>query len=198
MKPKANTCTNDRSNAVGVCGECGSFLCEDCTNRFVDPAFRSFHPGGIQRLVAGVVLLAAVPFALYNFDIVGALYDAIWGHSVFLRKGLVQSSVILGVALLLGTWVRTGDSPGLITGNSHERLLCQSCYQNRRTAKLISRLVTVLAIVVIVWGVYTVATDGSRNPNGNLFFWELRRIAAGVGIYLLRDQITLVIEQLRR
>lgn len=192
-----NTCANDGNKPVGACGKCGDLLCGDCTERFKDPTFRTFQPGGLQTVLIGAVLLVGIPVFLTNYDVLSPIYEATLGYSVFLRKGLVQSSIILGFALLLGVWFKTGNTFGLTSSQSHERILCEDCFHEQRQARILYLAVVSIAGIIMLYGVYTVATDG-RNPNDGPFFWELRRIAFGAAIYLLRDEITLFVQQLRQ
>lgn len=193
-------CKNhQRDTAIGVCGTCGDPLCPDCTEKFTDPAFRTFKPGGLVTLIAGFVLLVGVPVFLLSIypDFVTDVSRLVFGGTVFLETGLVHSSVILGAALLLSVWFKHGDGIGLVSGQAHERILCDECYHERRQLTVISKLVLAIAAVIIIYGLYTVATDGSRNPNRPFFFREIRIIAAGIAIYVLRDEITLLLDQFR-
>lgn len=188
-----------RDAAVGVCGLCGTPVCHDCAKTLTDPLFQTFNPGGWTKLVGGVGLLVGVPAVLWFVypDLVLDVSNLIFGGTVFLKTGVLHSAIIIGAALLLSVWITTGDGFGFIKGYTHERILCEDCYHERKHVKFIRILVIGIAGLVALYGLYTVATDGSKNPNLPFFFREIRIVAVGVAVYILRDEITILIDQLR-
>ena len=192
---KQFTCKFDTNSAETVCGVCGTPQCSECINQVHDPSFLTFELSG-RTAGLGVGLLVGVPLLLEVFfpRLVIQITSLFYEYSLYLETGLIHSAILVGAALLLGVWYRQGD--GLLEPTSIKRSICDDCNRELKGDKRLYSVIVGLAVAIALVGLYVVATDG-RHPHGGPFLKEIRIISVGAVIYLLRDELYLVIHELR-
>lgn len=181
-------CVNDGDDATGVCGVCGSPLCTVCQSKRRDSRLASYVTGGGLKLVLAVALLVG-PFLLLNVLFPKAVLigsRAVFGRSLFLKSGLVNSGYVLGVALLFSIWYRPHDSllnVRLLDREGTERILCEDCVGDVQSQRVLHLAVQLVAGLLALVGVYLVFTSGLAD--------DLWVVALGAAVYLVRDEIVL-------
>lgn len=179
------------TQAEKVCGSCGTPLCDECAETIYDPTFSSFTTSGAtRRLVLGITLIVGMPIlhALVLGDLITQIRLMLFPtRGLFPRVGLVHSSVILGMALLLTVWFRKGDivEEPLMLRQGSERTLCEDCTGGERLRRYLQLAVAGVALIIVLYGAYRLVTALNLAP--------LRVIAIGGAVYILRDTLVALV-----
>lgn len=173
--------------ATAVCGNCGDPLCDECRDTAYDPSFVTFLSGkGSTRLTFGVFLLIGIPvlYPIALADMIAAVrVELAPTHGLFAGKGLVPFSILVGFALLISVWFKEGSlfQPPFLVRQGSERYLCEDCISQVSRRNWITKIVSGLAAVVILAGLYRMVTAQNLVP--------LRLIGLGVALLILKDDI---------
>lgn len=195
-------CYRDTDEAEAVCGECGEPVCGPVMKgtpwellhsvftayghgrEFHDATF-SHYESGLRRVVLlvglfGVSLLFSVIFPRAIPTVVSAVFPT----PIELKPAIVQSSAILGVALLLTLRYQRGDHKTrfrIRVRRTTDRVLCDGCFEDSLVQLALAYVVTAVIVVLVAVGLQDVLVQGSALP--------LRIVALGVGLGVLRDDI---------
>ncbi|MFC7228464.1 hypothetical protein N0B31_13715 [Salinirubellus salinus] len=181
-------CVNDGDDATGVCGVCGSPLCTACQSERRDSRLATYTSGAGLRLALAVAVLVG-PFLLLNVVFPNAVLigsRALFGRSLFLKAGLVNSGYVLGLALLFSVWYRPHDSllnVRVLDREGTARILCEDCVGDVQSQRVLHLGVQLVAGLLALGGVYLVFTSGLAD--------DLWVVALGGAVYVVRDEIVL-------
>ncbi|MFB6171895.1 MAG: hypothetical protein ABEJ23_05125 [Haloarculaceae archaeon] len=184
-------CAEHGDRAVGVCGVCGTPVCTDGASEVTDATLPDYERSGSRRVLLGLVLAVGVPlvFSVLFPRLLGTLTRPLFQKPLYLKGGLVPSSVLIGLALLATVRYRVADQTlDLFVRRSVERTVCSECKRTKNTQRYVRYAVVAIAALLVVYGLY-------RSVPG-LFFQPLTYTGVGVALYVLRDEAVAVVSSL--
>jgi hypothetical protein len=195
-------CYNDTDEAEAVCGKCGRPVCGPFMNasimglirsvfrdyghgnRFYDSTFHHYE-SGLKRVLLVISLLGiSVLFSVIAPGLIPRIVSATISVPIGLKGAIIQSSAIVGVALLLTLRYQRGErktSFRIRVRQGTTRVLCDNCFDDSLVQLALWYVTTAPAIVLIILGLSNAITAGSALP--------LRMIALGVGIITIRSDL---------
>ena len=181
-------CTADGHESTGVCGVCGTPVCEDCSTTVQDIHLPDYERGGLWRVVLGLVFLAGVPVLLTAVfpRLVRVVRRQLIDQPIYLKESLVLSSVLVGMALLMTVRYRFADgSLDLFVRRSSRRTVCSECKRQKNQQRYVRYAVVAVALVFVGYGLY--------QSLPGLFFPPIKYSGIGVALYVLRDDLVTVV-----
>jgi hypothetical protein len=181
-------CTADGHESTGVCGVCGTLVCEDCSTTVQDIHLPDYERGGLWRVVLGLVFLAGVPVLLTAVfpRLVRVVRRQLIDQPIYLKESLVLSSVLVGMALLMTVRYRFADgSLDLFVRRSSRRTVCSECKRQKNQQRYVRYAVVAVALVFVGYGLY--------QSLPGLFFPPIKYSGIGVALYVLRDDLVTVV-----
>lgn len=199
-------CYRDTKEATAVCGDCGRPVCGPVMNasirglissvfkdhgharRFNDSRFH-YYESGLRRLFFGLGLIGLA--ILLSFVFPGVLSGLVSdGPDVLkeLNSAVVQSSIILGVTLLVTLRYQGGERKTnfrIRVRKTTKRVVCDECLENNILQILLSYALVAIGVVVILIGVQNIVNETSVLP--------VRLIAASISLWMLGPDIINVI-----
>lgn len=171
-----------------VCGACGVPVCQRGSDRVRDAALSSYESGW-RTLGVALLLIVGVPAASTQLfpEPLGRIMLVIFDKAMYLRKGLVPASVLLGVALLPTLRVRNGETFQLLTRRTGERTVCADCKGQFQRQQAVAYAMAGLGALVALYGVYRM--------------WDLRQLGVlwyvglGAGLYVVRTEVALLVDR---
>jgi hypothetical protein len=191
------TCENHGDRRVDqVCGECGRPVCGDCSKRVTDATLDDYANDGAKRALIGVAFVGVSVFLLDQLpQVIWLALGDLAGSNLYPLSGLKPATLLVGLALLGTLRVRSGDGGfdlsefQLLTRRSNPRVVCESCWDgSKRLQRLLSRTFKLLAVVLIVYGLYQSVAA--------LFFRWLWVSGLGAAVWILREDLKLAVLEL--
>lgn len=195
-------CYRDTDEAEAVCGNCGRPVCGPLMDasfgglirnlytdhghgqRFHDATFHHYESGLGRVLLAVGLLGISILFSVVVPRLIPRIVLATISTPIELKPALIQSSAIIGIALLATLRYQRGErktSFRIRIRRGYERVLCDECFENRLVQLALMYVITGVAIVSFLLGVRNAIATSSLLP--------LRMGALAIGIIVIRDDL---------
>lgn len=171
-------------DAAAVCGECGTPLCPDCSSTVPDVTLDHYVDGGFRRLVFGLALVVGVPLLLQVVAprLLITVTSAVADSPLYLKGGLVQGSILVGLGLLSAVRFRSVDNSfELLVGRANQRTVCDGCKPEKNLQRFVRYGVVAVAAGLVLLGLALSVPNGNFNP--------VRISGAGLALFVARDQL---------